>query len=137
VFTVTIGMDPEIVRIGPLLLTWHGLFTALAILAAVWLAGREIARRGITIPNFDLVVVLTILGGIVGARLFFVLDHLGEYLHRPWRILAITEGGLAVYGGIIGGTPCSCGGSTCRSDRSRMLSRRDSCSRKVSAVSAA
>ncbi|MDW8060932.1 MAG: prolipoprotein diacylglyceryl transferase [Thermomicrobium sp.] len=103
-FTVTIGMDPDIARIGPLLLTWHGLFTAVAILAAVWLAGREIARKGIAIPNFDLAVLLTILGGVVGARLFFVLDHLGEYLREPWRILAITEGGLAVYGGIIGGT---------------------------------
>lgn len=103
-FTVTIGMDPDIVRIGPVLLTWHGLFTALAILAAVWLAGREIARKGITIPNFDLVAIVTILGGIVGARLFFVLDHLGEYLRQPWRILAFTEGGLAVYGAIIGGT---------------------------------
>ncbi len=101
---ITIGMDPDIARIGPVLLTWHGFFTALAILAAVWLAGRELARKRIAIPNFDLVVVLTILGGVLGARLFFVLDHLGEYLQRPWRILAITEGGLAVYGGIIGGT---------------------------------
>ncbi len=102
--TVTIGIDPDIVSLGPFLLTWHGLFTALAILAAVWLAGRELARKRIAIPNFDLVVILTILGGIVGARLFFVLDHLGEYLRQPWRMLAITEGGLAVYGGIIGGT---------------------------------
>jgi len=102
--TITIGMDPDIARIGPILLTWHGFFTAVAILAAVWLAGRELNRKQITIPNFDLLAVLTILGGILGARLFFVLDHLGEYLRQPWRILAITEGGLAVYGGIIGGT---------------------------------
>lgn len=103
-FTITIGMDPNIARIGPLLLTWHGLFTALAIFAAVWLAGRELARKGITIPNFDLVVLLTVLGGVVGARLFFVLDHLGEFVRQPWRVFALTEGGLAVYGGIIGGT---------------------------------
>ncbi len=103
-FTITIGMDPNIARIGPLLLTWHGLFTALAIFAAIWLAGRELARKGITIPNFDLVVLLTVLGGVVGARLFFVLDHLGEFVRQPWRVFALTEGGLAVYGGIIGGT---------------------------------
>ncbi|WP_448577078.1 prolipoprotein diacylglyceryl transferase [Thermomicrobium sp.] len=102
--TITIGMDPNIVQVGPLLLTWHGLFTALAILSAIWLASRELARKGIVIPNFDLVAILTVLGGIVGARLFFVLDHLSEYVSQPWRILAITEGGLAVYGGIIGGT---------------------------------
>jgi phosphatidylglycerol:prolipoprotein diacylglycerol transferase len=102
--TITIGLDPNIVQVGPLLLTWHGLFTALAILSAIWLASRELARKGIVIPNFDLVAILTVLGGVVGARLFFVLDHLSEYLRQPWRILAITEGGLAVYGGIIGGT---------------------------------
>ena len=102
--TITIGMDPNIAQVGPLLLTWHGLFTALAILSAIWLASRELARKGIVIPNFDLVAILTVLGGVVGARLFFVLDHLGEYLRQPWRIFAITEGGLAVYGGIIGGT---------------------------------
>lgn len=103
-FTVTIGIDPNIARLGPLLLTWHGLFTAVAIFAAVWLASRELQRKGITIQNFDLIALLTVLGGVVGARLFFVLDYWREFLREPWRIVALTEGGLAIYGGIIGGT---------------------------------
>jgi hypothetical protein len=43
------------------------------------------------------------LGGFVGARLFHYLDHLGQLRERPQEILAIWQGGIAVYSAFIGG----------------------------------
>ncbi|MFN0074732.1 MAG: prolipoprotein diacylglyceryl transferase family protein [Chloroflexota bacterium] len=42
-------------------------------------------------------------GGVVGAWLFHIVDHLVNYAHDPLEILAIWNGGIAMYGGFIGG----------------------------------
>lgn len=102
-FEVTIGIDPNIARVGPLLFTWHGLFTALAILAALPIAHRELRRRGVELPNFDTFAFFTVIGGVVGARLFYVLDHPERFIDDPVRVFAVTEGGLAIYGAVFGG----------------------------------
>jgi len=100
---IHIGIDPDIAKIGPLLLTWHGLFTALGILVAVWLTARELRRRGIALPNYDTWALVTVFGGILGARLFFVLDHIDYFIGHPLEALAVNEGGLAIYGAVFGG----------------------------------
>jgi phosphatidylglycerol:prolipoprotein diacylglycerol transferase len=103
VFEVTIGIDPNIARVGPFLLTWHGVFTALAIVAGLLLAHRELRRRGRALPNFDTFAVFTVIGGVVGARLFYVLDHPELFAGDLLRVLAVQEGGLTIYGAVVGG----------------------------------
>jgi phosphatidylglycerol:prolipoprotein diacylglycerol transferase len=44
-----------------------------------------------------------VVGGIVGARLFHVADHLPYYLANPLLIPAVWEGGIAIYGAFLGG----------------------------------
>lgn len=102
-FHFTIGIDPNIAKIGPFLLAWHGVLTALAILLAVIVIYRNFANRGLSLKSFDGLAFWTIVGGIAGARLFYVIDHLGYFARNPLQIFAIQEGGLAVYGAIIGG----------------------------------
>ncbi len=41
--------------------------------------------------------------GILGARIYFVLENISIYLNRPWEVLFIWKGGLALFGGIAGG----------------------------------
>jgi len=49
-------------------------------------------------------MALIALGTVAGARLYFVIQNdLIDYLVRPWRILAVWEGGLAFFGGLLGG----------------------------------
>jgi phosphatidylglycerol---prolipoprotein diacylglyceryl transferase len=45
--TLTFAFDPVIAQLGPFQLGWHGIFTAIAVLVAVWLAGRLALQRGI------------------------------------------------------------------------------------------
>jgi phosphatidylglycerol---prolipoprotein diacylglyceryl transferase len=103
VITVDIGFDPVIAQVGPFQLGWHGVFTALAVIAGVWIAQRLASRRGVSGDVVSTIATWAIAGGIIGARLFHVLDHLPQYAHAPLSVLAVWEGGIAVYGAFIGG----------------------------------
>lgn len=82
---------------------WYGILMALGIIIAVMLALREAKRKRMkedTILDLCLIVIPC---GIVGARLYYVLFELETYLRDPIRILYLWEGGLAIYGAVIGG----------------------------------
>jgi phosphatidylglycerol:prolipoprotein diacylglycerol transferase len=96
-------LDPTLVQLGPLVVGWHGVFTALAVLVAVWLGGRRAGRAVGPAAPLDEIIVWAVVGGMVGARMMHVLDHLPEYAANPVAALAIWEGGLAVYGAFLGG----------------------------------
>jgi phosphatidylglycerol:prolipoprotein diacylglycerol transferase len=101
---LAIDIDPTIVHLGPLALSWYGLAIATAITVGAWLTWREAARRGIpTEPLGDLIVWI-IVGGILGARLLHVVDRWDVYAENPTAILAVQNGGLAILGAILGGT---------------------------------
>ena len=101
--TWTFGFDPIIAQLGPFQLGWHGIFTAVAVVVAIWLAGYLGVRRGIPQDIVYGVAGWGVVGGIVGARLFHVADHLDFYLANPLLIPMVWEGGIAVYGAFIGG----------------------------------
>lgn len=100
---LTFAFDPILVQLGPLQLAWHGIFTAVAALVAVAVADRLARRRGLPTDVVHTVATWGFVGGIIGARLFHVADHLDFFIRDPLRILAIWEGGIAVYGAFIGG----------------------------------
>jgi phosphatidylglycerol:prolipoprotein diacylglycerol transferase len=108
VITIDIGFDPIITQVGPFQLGWHGLFTALAVVAGVWLALRLARARGISGDVVSTVAMWAVIGGIIGARLFHVLDHLPQYASDPVSVFAVWEGGIAVYGAFIGGPLAGC-----------------------------
>lgn len=98
-----IGFDPVIAQLGPLQIGWHGVFTALAVLVAVWLGTWLAERRGAPAEALGSVATWGLVGGLIGARLCHVLDHLEAYRASPLAVLAVWEGGIAVYGAFIGG----------------------------------
>lgn len=100
---IHIGIDPVFVDVGPVALTWHGLFSALAIVAGVWLTRRVLHEDGPRLPRFDEVAFITVIGGILGARIFFFFDHPSTLVDDPLEFFRFTDGGLAVWGAIIGG----------------------------------
>lgn len=101
--TVTFAFDPDLFRLGPLAIGWHGIFTATAVFVAVWLGLRGAERLGLSGEHLTGVVTWAIVGGVVGARLFHVADHLSYYAAHPLEVLAVYEGGIAVYGAFVGG----------------------------------
>lgn len=97
-------MYPILFQLGHFELRSYGVLFALSFLAAVWLGGREAARKGLDPRLIHDFAFYAFIGGIVGARLYFVLFSEPTYfLANPWEILAIWHGGLGVIGSLIGG----------------------------------
>jgi phosphatidylglycerol:prolipoprotein diacylglycerol transferase len=87
----------------PLQITWHGFFTAVGTLVGIWLAVRWATRAGFTEDDTFSVAMWGVIGAIVGARLFHVIDQWDFYAKDPIAIIKVNEGGLAIYGTIVGG----------------------------------
>src|SRR5262245_49424188 len=92
-----------LVPLGPLTLRWYGLLMATAMALGLWLAHRDAQRRGLDSEPLLKASELALLGGLVGARLYYVLFNLDYYAREPAKIFAVWEGGLAIHGGVIGG----------------------------------
>lgn len=101
---MVIDVPPVIVHLGPLALSWYGVFVALAIAAGVWLAFREARRKGLAPEAVESVAFWVFAGGIVGARALHVVDRWDLYALHPLDIFAIWNGGLAILGAVLGGT---------------------------------
>jgi len=100
---IEIGLDPVIIYIGHFGLRWYGLGILAAIATGIALTLREARRKGIGEDVIWGVATWGIIGGLVGARLFHVVDNLDTYLADPAAILAFQEGGLSIYGALVVG----------------------------------
>ena len=101
--TIVIDLNPNIVRIGPLLITWHGVFAVLGIIAAArlgfWLLQKDVPNLTGTGDGLAWMVVL----GLVGARLLYVWENFKLFADgQLLRIFALTEGGISQWGGLFG-----------------------------------
>ncbi len=101
---ITISIDPIIFSIGHFHLRWYSLIVVTAIVVGIWMAVREAGRKGFdkdAVLNSSIYIVLA---GIMGARLFHVIDHWpDEFAANPIRVLYFWEGGLAIWGAVFGG----------------------------------
>jgi phosphatidylglycerol:prolipoprotein diacylglycerol transferase len=88
---------------GTVTIASYGAMVLVGFLACLWLAQGRGRRLGIDpLALFD-AATFGLLGGIVGARAFYVLDNWAAFAGNPWRILRIDLGGLTFYGGLAGG----------------------------------
>ncbi len=101
---ISIGIDPILISVGAFSVSWHGLFMVTGIAVGVFFSARLMAKAGLSRDTFYSLAPWAILGGIIGARLLHLVDHWEFYLANPELILAVWRGGLAVWGGILGGT---------------------------------
>ncbi len=101
---ITINIDPVIFSIGHFMLRWYSLIVVTAIAVGVWISAHEAERKGFKKEDIYDSALYVVLAGLLGARLFHVLDHWAdEYAAHPVRAFYIWEGGLAIWGGVIGG----------------------------------
>lgn len=101
---IDINIDPVMADFGPFTLTWHGLFTAVGIIAGVSLSVWIAKKDGIPSEIGQEIALVGVPCAIVGARLFFVAEHWDRFSDDPAEIVTgITEGGITLYGGLLGG----------------------------------
>ncbi len=101
-----LGLEFEINRIafsiGNLPIYWYGLIIASGLMLAVLYAYCTSKRYNVDSNKLFNCVLVGIVTGIIGARLYFCLFQWDYYSKHPIEILHINNGGLAIYGGIIG-----------------------------------
>ena len=82
---------------------WYGIFIGLGVILGVLLALHEAKRTGQNPDTYLDFIIYAMIIAIIGARLYYVIFSWDFYSQHPEKIFAIREGGLAIYGVIIGG----------------------------------
>jgi len=102
--TETERMYPILLDLENFELRTYGLLVALAVLAAYWLSKREARRKDFDTPLVEDFVLYALVGGLIGARLYYVVfSNPSYFLQNPLEIIAFWHGGIGVIGFLMGG----------------------------------
>jgi prolipoprotein diacylglyceryl transferase len=94
------------ITLGPFNIYFYALFIMAGILFAAWFGNRRLKTRGIYNDFIWDFLIVVIPCGIIGARIYHVLSNYPLYFGPgtdPMEIFAIWNGGIAIYGSLIGG----------------------------------
>ena len=97
-------MHPEIANWGFIHIRWYGVMLAVAFLVGTALALREARRLRLDEDRLITVILVTLVAAVVGARALYVIEHVDEFRQEWGGVLALWQGGLTLYGGIVAGT---------------------------------
>ena len=89
------------ITIGNFTIAYYGIIIALGMLLAFTVVSHLAKKIGIDDDIFYDIFIIVIVFGIIGARAYYVIFRWDYYQIRPYEILDIRAGGLAVFGGII------------------------------------
>lgn len=97
-------MYPVLVQLGAFELRSYGVIVVLSFVLGAWLSAREAKRKGLDPALIHDFASYALLGGIVGARFYFVVfSDPAYFLRKPWEIVAVWHGGLGILGALAGG----------------------------------
>lgn len=94
-------MFPAICQIGPFTVYSYGLMLAVAIIVCTFLLRKDAQKAGINPDTISDLVFWLVIGGIAGARIFYILTFLPMFIENPLEIIMIQHGGLSWQGGLM------------------------------------
>ena len=98
-----ISYDPIVhIDLGPLEISPHGIGIAVGFLLGTQMFLPEAKRKGITEDEVYAIAIRAALGALIGTRLAYVINHIGDYADDPLAIFKLWEGGISLLGGIFG-----------------------------------
>jgi phosphatidylglycerol:prolipoprotein diacylglycerol transferase len=95
---------PELAHWGFVHVRTYGLMLAIAFLLGTWLGMREARRLGFDEDKLVNVILVVLISSVLGARALYVMEHIQEFRREWGSVLALWQGGLTLYGGIVAGT---------------------------------
>ena len=98
-----LNVNPTAFTLFGIEIQWYAIIIVSAIILVSWLASKEAVRVGLREDDVVDMMLWALPISIIGARLYYVLFELDYYIENPGQILAIRNGGLAIYGGLIAG----------------------------------
>jgi len=90
----------QLITLGPLSIHYYGVLIGIGALLAIVVGRRRWAALGGDPDLVDRVGFVAVLAGLIGGRIGYVLTHLSSFAGRPWAVLFLWEGGLAIFGGL-------------------------------------
>ena len=105
---ISVNIDPVALHIGSKNIYWYALIILTGFLLGLLLASSGSEKRGVKKDNVWDIALIGIVAGIICARIYYVLFALDEFKDDPLDVFKIWEGGLAIYGGIIGAIISTC-----------------------------
>ncbi|WP_410513035.1 prolipoprotein diacylglyceryl transferase [Paenibacillus sp. BR2-3] len=102
-----LALDPIVFTIGSLPVHWYGLILGFGALVGLFLAIREGKRFGIPQEFFMDMLLLGFPSAIIGARIYYVAFKWNDYKDNPMDVFKIWNGGIAIYGALIGAIICA------------------------------
>ncbi len=96
-------MYPILFKIGPFTVYAYGTLVALGFLTAIYIAKKNAIKENISPDKILDLGFIILISGIIGARLFYVITEIKDYIYNPLDIFKVWEGGLVYYGGFIAG----------------------------------
>ena len=102
---MTVNINPILVKLGPIQVSWYGLMYVFGFFASYLLVRYQMKKKDFGVSKLDVenLYFYLILGLVIGARLGYVLFYdLKMYLADPLEIFAIWHGGMSFHGGLIG-----------------------------------
>ena len=95
-------MNRVLFEVGPVKIYYYSLTILIAILTAIFISIKRSKKAGMS-STIENLIFSTIISGIIGARLYYIIFNFSQYKNDLLSIFKIWEGGIAIYGGIIGG----------------------------------
>ncbi len=97
-------MHPDLIRIGNFPIAWYGVLITLGVLIGSVIGTRLAERRGLNVNLFSDMIVWTVLWGVVGARVFYILTSLDQFRGASLlQLINIRQGGISIHGGVVFG----------------------------------
>lgn len=97
-------MYPVLFQFGHFEIRSYGLIVALAFFIGLWLSTKEAKRTGLDPGLIQDFAFYALLGGVIGARIYYVLfSNPAYFMKNPWEIVAVWHGGIGIIGALIGG----------------------------------
>ncbi len=100
---IVINIDPILFHAGGFALRWYSVAIMAAFVAGITVAVHQGKKKGLPDDFIYSLAPWAILAGLVGARLFHVIDRWEYYAVNPLYILQVQQGGLAIWGGVVAG----------------------------------
>lgn len=101
-------INPVAFQIGNYKIYWYGIIIALGMVLAMLYAFKTADRFEINKDKLFNCVIVGLIFGVIGARLYYVFFEWDRYAGDFLKIIQIHDGGLAIYGGIIGALVSGC-----------------------------
>ncbi|HEU4341449.1 MAG TPA: prolipoprotein diacylglyceryl transferase [Candidatus Binatia bacterium] len=95
-------MYPVLFQFGPITIYSFGALMAVAALCATWVVHAELKRSGYNPESASSMVMAAAVGGLVGARLLFIVESWSDFLRSPLDFI-LTGAGFTWFGGFLGG----------------------------------